>query len=99
MDIFGPKILFQMIHRSCSARHPHLRAHMRGRALGYASGQPPPRGPALDRRRWVDVIIADEMENPSLVAREFTKNEIMNRIRKVGKLYTDAGSEGFSKQE
>lgn len=49
-----------------------------------AGGQPPRRGPALDRRRWVDVIIADEMENPSLVAREFTKNEIMNRIRKVG---------------
>jgi len=39
------------------------------------------------------------MENPSLVAREFTKNEIMNRIRKAGKLYTDAGSEGFSKHE
>jgi len=25
-------------------------------ALGYASGQPPPRGPALDRRRWVDAM-------------------------------------------
>lgn len=30
------------------------------------------------------MIIADEMENPSLVAGEFTKNEIMNRIRMVG---------------